>query len=194
MSYTTVAEVKAYLGVTGTTDDALIASLIDAACKSIDSYTGRTFESLADATHKFTIGEDTDDDLLFLDADLCQITSIITDADADSPSTLATTEYVTQPRNTTPYYALKLLSSSDDSWTYSDDPETGITVTGRWAFSLVAPDDIKQAAQRLVGYFYRQKDAGVYDTTAIPEAGIIQVPQGIPRDVQLILSPYRRMN
>jgi hypothetical protein len=44
----------------------------------------------------------------------------------------------------------------------------------------------------LAGYYYRQKDAGVFDTTAIPDMGVIQVPQGIPRDVQLILNPYRK--
>lgn len=194
MSYTSVSEVKAYLGISGTTDDALIASLIDAAHKTIDSYTGRRFEALADGTHYFTVGEDTDCSTLYLDDDLCQITSIITNADASSTTTLATTDYVTQPRNTTPYYAIRLLASKGQEWTYEDDPETGITVTGRWAWSIVPPDDIKQACTRLAGYYYRQKDAGVYDTTAIPDAGIIQVPQGIPRDVQLILAPYVRNN
>jgi len=30
----------------------------------------------------------------------------------------------------------------------------------------------------------------VFDTTAIPSAGIIQVPQGIPADVRMLLDPY----
>ena len=76
MSYVTVAEVKTYLNVTGTTDDALLAQLIDSAQKAIETHTGRVFESTADATHYFTVGEDTDAKLLFLDADLCQITSM----------------------------------------------------------------------------------------------------------------------
>ena len=39
---------------------------------------------------------------------------------------------------------------------------------------------------------YRQKDASVFDTTAIPDQGVIVSPQGIPRDVRLMLDPYVR--
>lgn len=192
MAYLTNTELKTYLGVTGAGDDTLLTNLISYAQKAIESYTGRVFEAAADTTRKFTVGEDTDEEILFFDEDLCAITSIITDADGSSPVTLTTAEYVTQPRNTTPYYAIKLLPSCAHSWTYSTDPQTGITVTGKWAWSTTVPNDIKHACTRLAAYFYRQKDAGVYDTTAIPDAGVIQVPQGIPRDVQLILNPYVR--
>ena len=192
MSYTTLANLKSYAGITGTTDDALLLSLINRAKSAIDGYCGRTFESDTDAIHKFTVGEDTDDDMLYLDDDLCQITSIITDADASSPVTLTTTDYVTHPRNRTPYHAIELLESSDHDWTYTTNRANGVTVTGRWAWSVTAPDDIAHACTRLAAYFYRQKDAGVFDTTAIPDAGVIQVPQGIPRDVQIILKTYIR--
>ena len=194
MAYTSSGQVKSYLDISGTGDDTLIDTLIESAQKTIDSYTGRTFESSTDATRYFTVGVDTEDDMLYLDEDLAEITTIKTDADATSPVTLATTEYITHPRNRTPYHAIQLLSSSSNTWTYTDDPQTGIEVTGKWAWSTSAPDDIVQACIRLTAYFYRQKDAGVFDTTAIPDAGVIQIPQGIPRDVQLILNPYRRMN
>jgi hypothetical protein len=192
MAYTTLANLKAYAGVTETGDDALLLQLIDRAQQQIDSYCGRTFESSADATRYFTVGEDTDGDTLYLDEDLCQITSIVTDADATSPVTLATTEYVTSPRNRTPYFAIRILSSSENIWTYTTDAENGIEVTGRWAWSVSAPDDIVHACTRLAAYYYKQKDAGVFDTTAIPDAGVIQVPQGIPQDVKIILSNYRK--
>ena len=194
MAYTSNVELKNYLDISGTGDDPLFDLLIESAQAVIDRYTGRTFEASADATRYFTVGVDTDGNMLYLDEDLAEITTIKTDADATSPVTLTTTEYITHPRNITPYHAIQLLSSSDNSWTYSDDPENGIEVTGKWAWSTSAPDDIAQACIRLAAYFYRQKDAGVFDTTAIPDAGIIQIPQGIPRDVQLILNPYRRMN
>ena len=193
MAYTTVANLKSYLGVTGTTDDALLGYLVNRAQQAIDSYCGRTFESSADATHKFTVGVDTDDNILYLDDDLCQITSIITNADASSPVTLSsTTDYFTHPRNRTPYHAIELFDSSTNSWTYTTNSQNGVTVAGRWAWSLTAPDDVAHACTRLAGYFYRQKDAGVFDVTAIPDAGVIQVPQGIPKDVQLILDKYKK--
>lgn len=191
-AYASTANLKTYLNVTAATDDALLLTLINRASKAIDNYCGRTFEASADATHKFTVGEDTDDDMLYLDDDLCQITSIITDADASSPVTLTTTDYVTHPRNRTPYHAIELLESSDHDWTYTTNRANGVTVTGRWAWSVTAPDDIVHACIRLAAYYYRQKDAGVFDTTAIPDAGIIQVPQGIPADVKIILKNYMR--
>lgn len=192
MAYSNVANLKNYLGISGSTDDKLLDFLIYRAQDAIDNYCGRRFESTADGTHYFTVGVDTDGRMLYLDDDLAQITSIITDADATSPVTLATTEYVTHPRNNTPYHAIELLSSSDNSWTYTTDAQNGVTVTGRWAWSVSAPAAIVHACTRLAGYFYRQKDAGVFDTTAIPDVGIIQVPQGIPRDVQLMLAPFKR--
>lgn len=195
MAYTTVANLKNYLGVSAGTDDALLQNLIERAQKTIDSYCGRTFEASADTTRKYCVGVDTQDDMLYLDEDLCQIGtggSIITDADGTSPVTLTVTEYVTRPRNRAPYHAIELLDSSTHDWTYTTNPQNGITVTGRWAWSVTAPDDIVHACTRLAGYFYKQKDAGVFDTTAIPDAGIIQVPQGLPQDVKILLSNYRK--
>ena len=194
MAYTSIGQVKLYLGISEVEDDTLLDALIDYAQQAIDSYTGRSFEASADSTRYFTVGVDTEGRMLYLDEDLASITTVTTDADATSPTTLETTDYITHPRNRTPYHAIEILGSSDNSWEYTDDPEGGIEVTGKWAWSTAAPNDIIHACNRLVAYYYRQKDAGVFDTTAIPDAGIIQIPQGIPRDVQMILNPYRRLS
>lgn len=195
MAYTTVADLKAYLGISVSSDDILLTSLIARAQAAIDAYCSRTFEASTDTTRYYTVGVDTDGDMLHLDRDCAAITTVKTNADATSPTTLtAATDYITHPRSDTPYYAIQLLGSSNYSWTYTNNPENGITVTGKFAYSTSAPASIVHACIRLAAYFYRQKDAGVYDTTAIPDAGIIQVPQGIPRDVQLLLAPYVRAN
>lgn len=190
MAYTTVPTVKAYLNITETTDDALLTQLITYAQQIIDTYTQRTFESSADATRKFTVGKDTDGLMLYLDEDLASITTVKTDADAASPVTLTTSEYITHPRNRTPYHALEILRSSSNDWTYTTNPENGIEITGKWAYSTSAPNDIAQACLRLTAWLYRQKDAQVFETTAIPEAGVITIPQGFPRDVERFLTPY----
>jgi hypothetical protein len=193
MAYATVADLREYGGIDGTADDYLLEALITRAQKAIDTYIQRIFEASADTTRKFTVGVDTDGLMLYLDEDLASITTVTTDADNASPTTLTSTEYITHPRNITPYYALEILSSSSNSWTYTTDPENGITVKGRWAYSTTAPDDIIHACIRLVSYYYAQKDASVFDVTAIPDAGIIQTPQGIPADVKMILNPYRKL-
>lgn len=193
MAYTDNTAVKTYLGITGTDDDSLLNDLIAHAKAAIDIYTSRTFEAAANTTRYFTVGYDTHNDTLYLDEDLCYINAIITDADGTSPVTLTSTEYVTMPRNTTPYYAIRLLSSSTNSWTYTDDPENGITVSGKWSYSANAPYDIVQACIRQASYFYRQKDSLVFDVIAIPDAGVIQVPKGMPEDVKVLLMPYRKV-
>ena len=193
MAYCTVADVKEYLDIEGADDDTLINDLIDRTLKAIDSHTRRTFEDPgADATREFTVGTDTDGLVLLFDDDIYTITTVKTDADGSSPRTITSGNYITMPRNKTPYYGIKILSSSNEYWDYTDDPEMGIEITGRWAYSSEAPDDIVQACARWAAYMYRQRDAQVFDTTAIPSAGIIQIPKGIPADVKILLGPYVR--
>ena len=192
MAYCTNTLVKTYLAISGSGDDTLLTSLIARAQAAIDRHCGRTFEAAADTTRKFTVGDDTDQEMLYLDEDLCAITTVTTDADGDADVLTVNTDYVTVPRNTTPYYALKILSSSDYYWTYTTEPENGITVLGRWAWSTTPPDDIVHACVRLAAYYYQQKDAQVFDTIAVPDAGVITIPAGIPADVKLILMPFRK--
>lgn len=189
MSYITLADLKSYLGISSEDDDVLLEALIASAQKAIDTYTNRTFEASLDESRYFDYEADVEGRILYLDEDLCSITKVITNAIDEIPQD----EYVTHPRNGTPYFAIEILSSSGYNWSYVDDPQVGIEVVGKWAWSETAPEDIAHATKRLAAYFYRQKDAGVFDTTAIPDAGVIQIPQGIPRDVRLIIDMYRRV-
>lgn len=195
MPYTTAAAVKTYLGITSSTDDALLTSLIERAQASIDRYTHRTFEAASDTTKRFDAEYDVSESYTRLDwtpygLDLCQITSVVN----GDGTTISASSYVTEPRNETPYFALKLKVSSGLYFMYDnlDDHENAIQITGRWAYSITAPADIVHACVRLTSYYYRQKDSNTYDVTAIPGAGVIEVPQGVPRDVERILAPYRR--
>lgn len=195
MAYTTVSAVNTYLGTSGSGDDALITDLITRAQSVIDLYTDRTFEhSSVSATRYFTVGVDTVGRTLYLDEDLCATSSVVTNADADTPTTLtADTDFIEYPRNITPYNRICLLGSSAYSWDYTSNPEFGVEVTGKWSYSSSPPDDIVQAAIRMTGYFYRQKDSQVFDVIAIPAAGIVQMPKGIPEDVRIILNTYRKL-
>ena len=188
MAYCTVADVKQYLGNTTTDDDTLLGELIPRAQKAIETHTHRVFEATSDTTRVFDADCDTDDRLLYLDEDIVSITTV-TNGDG---TTVTSSQYVTYPRNRTPYYAVELKLSPGIIWEYdsSSDPEGAISVTGKWAYSESPPDDIVHACIRLVGYYYRQKDSQVYDTTATPELGTITVPMGLPKDVKTIVRPY----
>ena len=194
MAYTTWSDVKAYLDISATTtssDYSLVMDLITRAQKAIDQYTERSFEGSA-TTRYFEVNEDTDREWLYFDEDCAKITKIKSNCDGTTV-TINTTEYITVPRNFTPYHAVKLLDSTTNTWDYTNDPENGVQVKACWAYSTVAPDDIKHATIRLASYYYKQRDAQTFDVTAFPQAGVIEIPKGIPADVKLILDPYRKV-
>ena len=194
MAYATVAQLRAYLGLDLNIDDPLLESLLGRGQAAIEHYTHRIFEAASDTTKLFDAQLDTSDHYMVLDwtpygLDLCQITTV-TNGDG---TTISASAYVTNPRNATPWYGLRFKLNSGLYWTFDADPENAISIAGRWAYSVTAPADIVQATVRMAAYLYRQKDSGTFDVTAIPGSGVIEVPQGIPRDVVKMLDPYRRL-
>ena len=172
------------MGISGAGDDALLGTLIAAASAWLDGRTGRIFEASADSTRSVSMAY-VDGRTLRLPWDLCAITSLTSGGVA-----VANTQYITQPRYSTPYYALKLRTTSTYTWTYATDPEEAVSIVGRWAYSTSAPADIGQAATRLTSYLYRQKDAQVFDVTAQLDLGMLTLPQGFPADVRQLIARY----
>jgi len=192
MAYCGVDELKEYLGVTGATDDAMLLTLLAAAQRTIDSYCARTFEATADTVRTFDSQRDVDGYTLTVDSDLCAITSIVN----GDGTTISNSHYVTEPRNETPYYAIRLKASAGKVWTstVSGDSENAISITGKWAYSTSAPSDIAHVCKRLAAYIYRQKDnAGDLDRAVIAGNSTI-LPAQIPNDIRLMLTPYKRLS
>lgn len=188
--YTTTALLKTYLGITGSNDDTLLGTLIDRAQAMIDSHCHRTFEASANTSRTFDAGRDVNGAVLYLDYDLCSINSI-TNGDG---TTVTTSQYTTEPRNETPYYAIRLLSSAGIAWTYSTDPEDAITISGKWAYSENAPNDIVHVALRLAGYLYRQRDNAADLDRAVIAGNATILPAQLPSDIKAILAPYWRIS
>ena len=188
--YCTLTQLRVYVGATTTADDVLLADCILRAQTMIDAATRRTFEAPVDAARTFDAGYDVEGRTLYLDADLCAITSI-TNGDG---SGITMGQVVSEPRNTPPYYALTLKLSSGIAWTYEEDPEDAITVTGRWAYSILPPPDIEQACVRLAAWLYRQKDSSAdLDRPTVSPDGATMLPAQIPNDVRAVLAPYKRV-
>ena len=191
MAYCTLAQIRQHLGLgdTENSDDALLTSIITRAQAFIDAHCHRTFEASSDTTRTLDAINDVDGPMLWLGEDLCAITSVI-NGDAD---VLTTSEYVTEPRNTTPYYAITIRSDSNLAWTYSTYYENAISIVGRWAYSTTAPADIVQACIMLATWLYRQKDTTAdIDRPLIGPGGAIVMPQTMPGHVQAMLRPYVR--
>jgi len=101
------------------------------------------------------------------------------------------TEYWLHPRNLgPPYFGIRLKTDSTYSWTF--DTDCFVSVNGDWAYSAAVPGDIKEACKVLAAFAYRRKDSQVFEVTAIPGAGVITIPQGIPAGITDVLTYYKR--
>jgi hypothetical protein len=192
VAYVSTANVKVYLGISETTDDTLLATLIGAAQAAIDSYCRQTFEASADSTRTFDptcVYGYVRGRTLFLDYPLCAITTV-TNGDTN---VISSSNYVTEPRNVAPWYALTLKASATTIWTWTTTPENSISILGKWAYSTSAPADVVQATTRLAAFLYYQRDNGLDLDRIIQTAGGVALPPDLPRDVTKLLAPYRRL-
>jgi hypothetical protein len=190
MAYCLPTDVMEYLGIDSGEDGDLLTVHIAAAQNAIDNHCRRTFEAGVDSIRYVdALGDHIRNLYLFLDevGELCQITSIVN----GDGITVATGEYVTEPRNRTPYEAIKLRSDKGKLWTYSTYWENAIAINGRWAYSITAPAVIKQACIGLAAFYYRQKDQPFSDVTAV-EAGVVVRPVGIPAYIRTMLQGYTK--
>ena len=189
MAYISVADLKAYRSIDETTDDALLAEFISVAEAWIDNEAGTTFEATSDTTRTFDAVKNSEGATLWLDYDLCAVTSV-TNGDA---VVVASDEYVTIPSNSTPWNRIKLLASADKAWTYTDDPEDAISIVGRWGYSTAAPMDIRHATRRLAAYLYAQRDTMTdLDRPIAAGDGNILLPAQVPDDIYAVLRKYKR--
>jgi hypothetical protein len=186
VAYTTVSELKSYLGGLSTADDSLLQSLIETAAVLIDNYCGR-----ADATRKFDAVADVEGLTLRLDKDLAQITSV---ANGDGAALTVNTHYVTNPRNDAPYRSLQLLPSSGVLWAWTTNPQNAISVTGRWARWVTAQHPIPWAAKRTAAYLFRQRDNLLEMERPVIIGNVVELPIRLPRDVEIVLRPYRKVS
>lgn len=198
MSYTTLAAVARELRIDDGTDSDILAGYVALAQRIIEANrplgTGRVFEASADTTRYLDAPTDASADpdgpsytLLFAPAigELCAITSVVN----GDGTTIPPTAYVTLPRYTTPYFGVRLKQNAGYTWTYTANPEGAIAITGRWAYSTVAPTDIQRAATRIAVWLYRSRDNANADQSVQTDQGII-LPNKMPVDVRQIIEAY----
>ncbi len=182
--YAGVVDLRTYLKITSASDDVLLSEMLEAATTAIEAYCRRVF--VAASATRYYDASCVDGDTLWLDGEVCSVSKLL-NGDADATEI---TSYYLLPRNTPPYHQIKLKSSQ--SWDFTTDGE--IAVTAMWGYSTTPPADIEQACIRLAAYYYKQRDAQVFDVTAQPDQGQLIIPKGLPADVKQTLEQYVRHN
>jgi hypothetical protein len=196
MSLITSSDFKRYAGITDTdtTHDNLILELIGIAQTYVEQETGRLFEVTTDAvptTRYFTVTEDVVGLQLYLDQELVATSSVVAGTD-----TIASSNYILLPPNGPPYYAIKIKGISGLSWAVADSDdnyENAIQVSGYFAYSSDAPNDIKLVMYKLVNIMLKQRAGEGQGTTIVTPEGLVVSPAGMPAEVQGILARYKRM-
>jgi hypothetical protein len=190
--YNLLALVRERLGLEAarTGHDQLLSRLIEAAQAFIEGPegAGRRFESSSPSSRHFDALVDVDGLTLRLDYDLAQVTQIFNGDGAEIPAG----QYVTEPRNESPIYAIRLKRSAEVAWAFDEDPEDAIEVRGHWAYSVTPPANIVQACIDLTVWLYRRRDSSDADRAMITPDGITILPSAVPGHIMATLRSYRR--
>ena len=190
--YCSLEDVKAELGIVAanTNDDAKLQSYITAASREIDTFTKRRFYGVVDTRYYHALN-DTDGRRLLLDYDLSGVIEIT----LGDGSVLAASDYVLEPYNEDPKFAVVLKASSDLSWkNYDTDPERAIAVEGTWGYTAgtVPPEAIRRAAISYTRWRYLARRASpTSGQTGTGGIGEYPVTSHLPDEVQRMLTPFR---
>lgn len=197
--YVTLAEFKAqYKDISGSTDDSFIQEALSAAHDVLENYLGRTVLATADTTEYFDLpGDEVVGDTIYLSdrGDICAITTL-TNGDGTEITSGNYTLYPKTLNTRRPSYdRLKILSTSSATWDVGTNAyENALQVTGKWAmWAAVAsvPADFAISVMEITAHILESRKSQVFDTVAVPDAGVIQVPTGLPRTVVARMRPWR---
>ncbi len=171
-------------------DDAVVQQALDAAEEYIEAETHRYFEDTTQTRYYRSDALWPNSRTLRLDQDLLAVITL-TNGD-DAATVIPPADYTLLPRNDAPpYHFIELTDTSSRIWEF--DTDKWVSVRGTWGWSDIPPADVKQAVLVLGNYFYKQKDLSAsLDVTAIPGAGVITIPSGIPATVLKVIDKYRR--
>jgi hypothetical protein len=193
MSYASLSEFKAAVGITDSTDDGALQSVLDATDTLIDLYCDRkTGFGTATETRYYTA----EDYEYVLTDDLVSVTTLQTDDDANGTyetTWTSGTDYVLAPRNAAldgfPYTEI----DTSVTWprNFPKDVYLGVKVVGVFGFPSV-PAAVKQAEIIQAGAVWNSRTAPFGVIGSADLGGILRMSRALHPEAALILEPYRK--
>lgn len=190
-NYISRAELKKYLGINNTDDDAVLDTCIATAQQKIDNYCGRKFSLDSTATER---RYNFQDHRYMLVDDIGSTTGLVIKTDTNNDGTFATTwtssDYQLEPYQSAtpvnPQYAIRAVGSL--LFPYNPYGRHSVSVTAKWGFPSV-PSPITTATFLLAARYFKRKDSPDGLVT-YPDFGVVRVGRMDP-DVAALLSSYR---
>ena len=193
MSYATLAQFKAAVGITDSTDDTALQNVLDATDTLIDLYCDRkTGFGTASETRYYTA----EDYQYVLTDDLVSVTTLQTDDDANGTyetTWTAGTDFVLAPANAAldgfPYTEI----DTSVSWprNFPKDVYIGVKVVGVFGFPSV-PAAVVQSAIIQAGAVWSSRTSPFGVIGSADLGGILRQARALHPEAALILEPYRK--
>ena len=195
MSYATLAQFKAAVGITDSTDDAALQNVLDATDTLIDLHCDRkTGFGTATETRYYTA----EDYQYVLTDDLVSVTTLQTDDDANGTyetTWTSGTDFVLAPVNSAldgfPYTEI----DTSVSWprNFPKDVYRGVKVVGVFGFPSV-PAAVVQAEIIQAGAVWSSRTSPFGVIGSADLGGILRQTRALHPEAALILEPYRKRN
>lgn len=183
--YPQYQDVKHYLGIASSDDDALLVITLKRAIATFENLCGRSFALVEEAKFFDANSEQVLDwrTLFPRDDDIYEITELKIDS-----IVVPTGEYYVSGRK------ICLDVNSNFSFKeYASSPHNSIKVTGKWGYSEIVPDDVFGAIVRLTAWLYQQKDNAMDLDRPVAVSNAMLLPAALPSDVVEIAKFYRRL-
>ena len=193
MSYATLAEAKASLGITDSTDDAAIQSCLDAADQLINNYvdTKVGFGVTSSQTRYYTADRF---DFVLTDP-IVSVSQLATDINGDGTYSQVWTsnDYILAPRNAAldsrPYTEIDTSPFSNADYSFPVG-YLEVKVTGVFGWPSV-PAAVKQAALIQAGAIWASRSAafGIIGSESL--GGVMRMSAALHPEARVLLDPYR---
>ena len=195
--YCTLAELKTYLGLSGSGQDDNLENAIEGASRQIDQYTGRIFYQTDSQDNFYTPNN------FFIQEvdDISTVSGLVVKLDTTDDGThdktlTKDTDFALLPVNVSnaldqnqPYTHIKILDNRS-SERFDPDIFNNIKVTARFGFSSV-PDAIKQATFLQASRLFKRKDSP-FSVYGNPETGTAELFNKFDPDALKLIKGYSK--
>jgi len=128
--------VKRAFGFHGTDVDPVVDRIIEGVSRAFDLATRRFFLPKTETRlYRWPPRQSGASTILWLDQDLLAVTTLKSEAQNSSPTTIAAADFFTEPNNSPPFDRIEIDSSSTAAFQAGDTPQRSISVLGRWGYS-----------------------------------------------------------